>query len=90
MIRYAIALGVLIGLVGCGADELPADPCFVPPTSVISYGDCGAQLADGTEAVVFCGQLPSNGTPGTLLAAGCQVQIGTSRPVTATCLSVCP
>lgn len=83
-----IVLGILIGLAGCGAEEQPS--CVIPPTSNTVYGDCHSRLADGTEAVTECGQLPGDGTPGTSLPVGCTMQIGTSTPEIGTCLSVCP
>ena len=88
VMKTAILIGIIIGAIGCGGEQ--EDPCEVPSTSSVSYGDCKSQLPDGTEAVVYCGQLPDNGESGTVLPVGCKVQIGTSTPDTATCLEVCP
>lgn len=90
MIRTALMIGLVIGLIGCGTgEEPPQDACFVPPTSNVGYQDCGVKLADGTECVAFCGQTPQDGAPGTSLPAGCQVQIGTTTPETGTCVAAC-
>lgn len=90
MVRTALVIGVLAGMMGCGDNGAAPEPsCYVPSTSVISYGDCNVTLSDGTACVTFCGQLPDDGTLGTLLPVGCQVQIGTSTPRTGTCVASC-
>lgn len=86
--RIAVAIGILVGLMGCGA-EPPQATCAVPPTSVVSFGDCHKKMSDETECVTYCGQLPGDGSAGTTLPAGCQVQIGTSTPETGTCVASC-
>lgn len=88
--RTAIVIGVLlVMLAGCGDNVSPQTTCDVPATSVVSFGDCHRKMADGTECVTFCGQLPDNGSTGTTLPGGCQVQIGTSAPETGTCVASC-
>lgn len=90
MIRTALVIGVLVGLIGCGSgDEPPPTTCYVPPTSNVVSGDCKKKMSDGTECVTECGQLPQDGSPGTPLPVGCQVQIGTSSPETGTCVAAC-
>lgn len=78
-----------VNLTISGVHERLRDACRVPTTSNTSYGDCHSKMADGTECVTSCGQLPQDGTPGTTLAVGCRVQIGTSMPAIGTCVNSC-
>ena len=88
MIRWAMALGVLAGLMGCegtGVDYgRDADPCAVPPGNSVSYEQC-----DSTYCVAVCGVLPGDGSPGHRIPDGCLVSIGTSYIHTVTCVETC-
>lgn len=85
--RTAIAIGLFIGMIGCG--DTPGGSCAVAPTDVVGYQDCGVTLADGTSCVAMCGRLPADGSPGTSLSPGCQIQIGTSAPRVGSCVADC-
>lgn len=88
--RTTIMIGLLVGLLGCGDnDAAPAATCSVPSTSVIGFVDCHVMTADGDACIASCGQLPDDGSMGSLLPAGCQVDIGASFPRTGTCVDSC-
>ena len=83
-----ISMAVLfVALAGCGGDDPSVvgdgGSCDVPATSVVEYQDCSPTC------VAQCGQLPDDGSPGTLLPVGCTVSIGTSQPRTAMCVRTC-
>jgi hypothetical protein len=70
------------------ADARPAS-CDIPDTYVTAYEDCGGPTKDGFYCVATCGELPPDGGLGSLVAPGCLVEIGTSTPKTAICVSSC-
>jgi hypothetical protein len=87
MFKRIILLSTLVGMLGCdaGMENSPdagvipdGGSCDVPSTSNTSYGLCyatdnsGRPLTQGGhQCATSCGQLPQDGTPGTLLPLGC-------------------
>lgn len=80
-------VALLLALAGCGGDDRQA--CEVPPGRVLGFHDCNALMSDGTECVSLCGLPAFDGEPSAVLPDGCQVQVGTSTPKTATCVESC-
>lgn len=64
-------------------------PCGIPPTDVIAYQDCGGPTKGDLYCVAGCGELTDDGSLGKLVDPGCTVPIGTSKPLTALCVSSC-